>query len=267
MAGKKKASRVRYQRRRKLKRYNVKKHYSTSIGRILGSSLSFPFPSMLQVLLRVEAGGSVVQNAGAIAGNPVELNYKFNCCRAVGPSLNYPLGSATTYSGNEATGAAYLISNNNTGGGGAIAPYTHCLVRGSSISVEVSTEGTTNVAHEIGIRPMSINAQSAPTVMQTSQFMEQPMAKGWVIPPILNDKIQKFKHSCSTKKLFGLSSLDTSNTLYTHDAGTDPNQLGSWSVRLSNLGGGLVARSLSVRTILVYDCVFFGLNYMTSATP
>lgn len=239
------------------------KKYNT--GCILGGSLSFPFPPRLRTLMRCIIYNPAVVSSAATDGNAQDLYFKINSVNAVGQADNYPLGSATGFTNNVPTGLYYLLSSDTTAAGGSVAPYSHFLVRKCSIRMEFSTEGASNKSSEVIIVPRPDYQVSSVAVSATVN--EQPLAKSWTIPPVLNTKGIVCTHSIDVRKLFGISLLDTSLSDYVGTIGTDPIRTGAWQVRIRNIDGSTTTRSLSYKCQLVYDVELFNMNYMTSAVP
>jgi len=138
-----------FKAKKRLRNYNVKKKYSRKMGWIIGSSLSFPYPQMLRSLMRTVVTGGTTRAGAATDGNAEEVVFKLNSVYNVGAGSVYPLGTASSFLSNVPTGLFYLLSSNSVAAGGANAPYQKVLVRGSSIKIEISTEGTTNASTEV----------------------------------------------------------------------------------------------------------------------
>jgi len=267
MRASKQKARKNFKRKKKLRNYNVKKKYSSKMGWIIGSSLSFPFPQMLRSLMRTCVTGGTTRALAGTDGNAEEICFKLNSVYNVGAGAVYPLGAATSFLGNVPTGLYYLASSNSPAAGGSVAPYQKILSLGSSIKIEISTEATTNHASEVIIVPRAYNNIAAPSLMVGNTLAEQPRAKAYLIPPVLNEKPFVFRHSCSAKDIFGLTSLDTTDEGYVGNGFTDPANLATWVVRVRNVDGSTSARQISYKATIIHDCIFFNMNNLTSAIP
>lgn len=259
-------SRTKTGRRRGVHKSKLK---ARSKNMVIGRGLSFPFPERLYTRLRTVVSGAVTNSGAGIDGNCAEFIFKMTGVQNMGNALNYPLGTMTAPTiVNNPTGLYYLLSTNGLGGGGSVAPYGRVLVTGSSIKVEYSTEGTTNKAQEVMIRPIGyLNGFTAGSTIISNTFAEQPFSKAYVCPPVLNDKIYAFKHNISTKKIFGLTSLDTTDVDYTASASADPTVMACWVVRLKNLDNSTTTRTGSFKVTIMQDCIFYNTNIYTSASP
>lgn len=240
------------------------------VGYIIGGGVSFPFPPMLRCLMRTVEFGSISVASAGTDGNAQDIFYKLNSVYNIGNAANYPLGTASGYTSNVPAGVTYLLGSNLVGGASA-GIYSRCLVVGSSINFQLSTEGTANKATEVIIVPRPTVLPSLALTVTSQSVAEQPFAKSWTIPPVMNTKIPSMKHSIKVAKLNGLSSLGTEDGDFVviANAGTisDPLDLNAWQIRLRNLDGSTTARTCSFKAEVYHECIFFDLNMLSSAVP
>lgn len=271
MAFKRKAKRKHNMRHSRKGRRTRKIGSASKVGYIIGGGISFPFPPMLRCLMRTVEFGSINVASAGTDGNAQDIFYKLNSTIAVGNAANYPLGTASGFTSNVPSGLTYLLGSNLVGGASA-GIYSKCLVTGSSINFQLSTEGANNKATEVIIVPRPTTLPSLALTVTSQSVAEQPFAKSWTIPPIMNTKIPAMKHSIKVAKLNGLSSLGTEDTDYVMLASSgsgvvDPVDVNVWQIRLRNLDGSTTTRVCSFKAEIYHDCIFFDLNMLSSAVP
>lgn len=251
--------------RKGLKRYAKKKAMPSLVGYIKGAKLGFPFPSMLAARLRTSVLNSVNLSLGTVGGNNADFFFKLNGLVNQGPFANYPLGTLTGSGTNVASGLYNLLSSDAITGN-SVAPYGRYLVRASSIAVQYCSVGTLNQPITMVIVPIS-TSQSATTI-STAHLKEQPYAKSYLYPQVLNEEAKRQKHAISVKSLFGLTSLDTTDDAYGGIGIADPPALGSWQIRIGNADGASTTTITGVLNVeIVYDCIFFDRNSISSTIP
>jgi len=247
------------------KKYLKKKSIPSLIGYIKGSRLGFPFPPMLATKLRVAIMNPVNLSLAGAGGNNADYFFKLNGLVNQGPFGNYPLGTLTGSGANVSSGLFNLLSKDSISGA-SVAPYGRYLVRSSSISVQFVSNGVANLPVTMVIVPVS-TAPSASTIT-THHLSEQPYAHSYLYPQVTNNEAIKHKHSIAMKKLFGLTSLDTTDVSYTGIDTTDPVALGSWQVRIGNADSTSTTTISGVLNIeIVSDVIFFDRNSISSTIP
>lgn len=267
MARKTKPSRRRYVKKR---RY-IKKAKTTKVLTLRGATAAFPFPPKLKTRLRMQFTANYAHAAqGAANGNAEDIYFKLNSLYLMGPGFNYPLGTYTAPVGNTAAGLYNLLSSNNSNAG-SVAPYNRYFVNRSNITMQVYNEVSTNHSVEFIIVPLlfassSLAAIGAQTIGNHT-IAEQPFAKRFSMPAVLNNTSRIFRHSISVNKLAGAKNIDQDDDSYTAVAAADPPSLGLWQIRVNNMDSSDTLRNLTFRFTLEYDVMFFDLNTINSTVP
>lgn len=257
----------------KRKAYKKKKYKNTSILSHK-NSISFPFPSSVMIKFRT----AVLINFSQIAatapdlgsGNPSNQVFKLNSIVNVGAASSHPLSDGlSNFTANCPAGLYNLWSQSLGVTTGSTAIYQRFFVRKSKIIVEACTEGTSNKTLTVTIVPLTDNFSSVAAL--TNLLNEQPYAKEFMLPPVLNERPKKFSHEITTKKLFGLTSLDNSETDYCGDANGNsgnPETMGVWVVRIANADGlADNAYNGTMKVTLEHDTLLFDRNIINSLLP
>lgn len=250
-----------------------KRNKTTTVMTLHGSTPSYPFPPKLRTKLRMNVTFNASVGIGAVAGlgNPADWFFKLNSLNLMGPAINYPLGAPTAFANNTAAGLFNLLSSNGILVG-SVAPYGRYFVTSSSIRLEIYNIGdVTNRPVELIILPLSLPSSELATytanTIVTPTIAEQPFARSFTLPAILNDNARIFRHSISVNKLAGGKNIDQDDDSFTAVTAVDPLDLGIWQLRFGNMDGSVNARSLTVKAIVEYNVVFYDLNAVNSSVP